>query len=800
MTTQVPIPSAPFPIDEPTPLPLAEVTLIITPPVNTPENAELSLELLDEIAGWPYNTKLFPLTRRNDGRWELNFSPPAGTLIRYRYLRQNPGPVVEAGADGHGIRYRTLLIPGTTQVEDIIAAWTDTPYQGATGRILGRFVDKVTGEPLREIIASIAGRIVFSDGEGRFRIDGLVPGLHRLTAISPSGSHITAHQGAIIAADSTTPAQMDLEPAKRIQVTFEVAVPEDTPPGTPLRIAGNIQQFGHLFSDYLTGHTNALSQMSTMIEVDPGHYIQILDLYAGIHLRYKYTIGDVLINSEQDAAGNFHTREVILPDHDVILRDAVAQWQADNQGHISFQATVPSETPTEDHISIQFNQGGWLPPIPMIAKGENEWVYQLFSLPLDNGSVEYRYCRNLQCGIADDIQTPGASTPGRTFLSTPADHEIQDVVQGWMWWNNVDTSLTFSVPQFGLREGFELGFEILPAYHPSWDASIGNGFARISESGANAVILSPSWTVHQNHAIPILNFDPYYSPYSDNLVSIIRTAQQNGLGVIFHPTLTFPDESSALWWQLSRRDESWWTVWFEQYKSFILTYAQIAQETSVTKIILGEPQVSPAYPEGVLIDGSASGVPPISISHWQAMISEIRSIYSGKIAFEIELKDELQSAPTFLENVDEIHIYWHPALSLDTSSGLPEMQVAVRTMLANHVLNEPAFSGKPILLSVEYPSVDGGTSSCLAEDDGSCHEASDFDLGVYVNPDLLLDMHEQSEAITAVLTEAYYQEKISGFFTRRYNPIVALQDMSASVNGKPAWEILKILYLGIGSP
>ena len=69
-------------------------------------------------------------------------------------------------------------------------------------------------------------------------------------------------------------------------------------------------------------------------------------------------------------------------------------------------------------------------------------------------------------------------------------------------------------------------------------------------------------------------------------------------------------------------------------------------------------------------------------------------------------------------------------------------------------MNEPALSGKPIILSVEYPSVAGGTSECMVDDDGSCLEASDFDQGTYVHPELNIDLQEQAEAITAVITEA----------------------------------------------
>jgi hypothetical protein len=792
-------PSVPFPIDEPTPLPLAEISITISVPAGTPDNAKISLELLDEITGWPYNAELFPLSKRSDGRWEIKLTPPAGSLLRYRYLRQDPGPAVEAGTDGLPIRYRTLLVPGSAQVEDIIAAWTDLPYQGATGRILGQFIDKESGHPIAEMIASVAGQIVFSDSEGLFRVDRLVPGLHRITAFSPDGSYKQAQQGAIIAADSTTPAHMELEKAKRIQVTFEVAVPEGTPSEMPVRIAGNIQQLGLIFTDYLSGNTSGTSQMATMIEVDPTHYIQIIDLYAGIDLKYKYTVGDALINAERDQKGNFRTRQIVLPDHDVIVRDAVSSWQGKDHGSVTFHVTVPPETPATDQISIQFKQGGWSPPMPMISFGQNEWFFKLYSLADVRSPAEYRYCRNMQCGIADDIETPGDVAPGRSFIPGPGTQEIRDSVQAWIWWNELDSTMSFDPPQFGARSDFELGFEFLPKYSTTWNPFLEQAFIEIATTGANAVILTPSWTVNTNHTIPILDFDPVYSPFKENLVAIIRSAQQNGLAVIFHPTLSFPKESSALWWQLSIRDENWWTVWFERYKAFILTYAHIAQETSVSKIVLGEPQVQPAYPDGVLVDGSPSGVPAIASSHWQALISEIRSIYSGRIAVEVELSDTLQPLPSFLESVDELHLYWHPPLSTQGSS-LPEMQVAARNYLNNLVLNQPTIMGKPILLSVEYPSVTGGTGECMVGDDGSCLSAAQFDQGAYVHPDFQTNMQEQAEAMTAVLTEGYYQSAITGFYARRYNPVVGLQDRSASVNGKLALAILKILYQGIGSP
>jgi hypothetical protein len=779
---------------EPTPIPRSEVTITVTVPSGTPASSDLFVELLDEVTGWSYNTNLIPLTRLNDGRWQLNMTPPAGSLIRYRYLRQSPGPALEADIQGNAIPYRILHIPGSSQYDDIVAAWTDMPYQGSMGRIIGQIVDAETGQPLKEMITSVAGQTVFTDGQGGFRVDGLVPGQHRITVISPDGSYTTGQQGAIIAADSTTPAQMGLYPAKRIQVTFEVTVPEDTMERTPLRIAANLRQFGHLFTEAEGGMTNSIARMPTMIEVDPTHYIYIMDLYAGIDLRYKYTVGDGLWNGERDEDGNILTRQVILPDYDFVLKDYVVTWHKVDRESTYFWATVPTETPPDDQVSIQFNSGIWSSPIPMWRVGEREWLYVLFSPINDDDPVSYRYCRNQQCDSADDVDTPSSSPTGRQFIPGSMQQDMHDTIRGWMWWSGSDQNTTFTPLQAGFRAGFEVGFELLPEYDPTWDAYFEPGLQEIAETGANAVILTPSWVADSYSPFPALGYDPAYTPYKDHLRSIVRSAQQAGLAVILHPTVQFPQESAALWWQLAPRDSGWWTVWFEQYKSFILAYAQLAEETSVSKIVLGEPQIAPSLPDGLLADGSPSGVPALANSHWSSLISEMREIYNGRIAFEIELGGTLQTPPPFLDSVDEIHVYWHAPLSLEGPVGLAEMQAAARTQLVNGLLSNTALSGKSIVLSVEYPSVSGGTTACLVSEDGSCLAASAFDQGAFVNPDFQVNMEEQAQAINAMLTEASYQGAVTGFFVRRYNPIVALQDQSASINGKTAFEVLKMLY------
>src|SRR5659263_274802 len=85
----------------------------------------------------------------------------------------------------------------------------------------------------------------------------------------------------------------------------------------------------------------------------------------------------------------------------------------------------PAYTPVTDIVSIQFNPYGWTEPIPMWPLGNNQWVYQLYS-PLNMlGDFEYRYCRNDQCGIADDVQTSTGHL-GRPVSTSLVPQDLQD--------------------------------------------------------------------------------------------------------------------------------------------------------------------------------------------------------------------------------------------------------------------------------------------------------------------------------------------------------------------------------------
>jgi hypothetical protein len=199
------------------------------------------VELFDEIAGFTTPVSVVTMAGDGNGTWSVVLTPPSGSVLYYRYARSAPGQSVEADVRGVSIVTRLGLVDGATQIHDVIASWADAAEATTTGRVVGTLTDDASGAPL----ADIGGRSAFTDGQGAFRIDDLPPGYHNLVALSPTGAYLPVQQGAIIAAESETPAALGMSAAAPIVVTFQATVPPDTPAGVPLRVAGNVLGLGN---------------------------------------------------------------------------------------------------------------------------------------------------------------------------------------------------------------------------------------------------------------------------------------------------------------------------------------------------------------------------------------------------------------------------------------------------------------------------------------------------------------------------------------------------------------------------
>ncbi len=103
-----------------------------------------------------------------------------------------------------------------------------------------------------------------------------------------------------------------------------------------------------------------------------------------------------------------------------------------------------------------------------------------------------------------------------------------------------------------------------------------------------------------------------------------------GLNIALRPTPHFLIDSDE-WWTSAPRDESWWQVWFEQYRTFALHHADLAARSEAQALILGGGWLAPALPGGLLADGSPSGVPQDAEARWQNLLAEVRQHYQGQL-------------------------------------------------------------------------------------------------------------------------------------------------------------------------
>jgi hypothetical protein len=772
-------------------MPSAEVLFVALVPEGT---RGLDLVLLDIVTGHGHEQQSVSMMQRDDGSFQANVIVPVGSLLHYQYVRQQPGAAVEINSFGEVIPYRLVYVPGPGLYTDNITAWSDGAYEGETGRVLGHLRNAANNDPLPFLMVSAAGMLTFSDSQGAFRLEGLPIGIHQVIVVSPDGAYRPMQQGAAIAADRTTPVEFHLQPAQRVRLTFQVTVPGDTIPGVPVRVAGNTRQLGARFDLQPDASILSQTEMPTLFAVDTTHFVMITEGYAGTDLRYKYTLGDGYWNAERYGDGSYLTRQVIVPDQDLTLIDTVSTWHTPEGGSLMFRLSAPQNTLDHETIGLQLKLDEWSDPLEMWRLGQYEWLYTLNN-PLDlDEPMQYRYCRNMQCGSTGTPADLGPEGIQGALTEASINQNLSDVVSAWRWWAETASPASVVAPQIIPQPNFEVGVEFLSAYDPSWTFTLPHAWEGIQDFGSNAVILSPAWTWEHSLPNPVLSFDPSISPYPDELYEAITDAQQRDLSVGLRATTLPEGEDFANWWGEVEHSDDWWAVWFEEYRSFALTLAYEADQAGASKLILGGPEVGPALPGGLLPNGTPSDVPKNAETRWREIVDDVRANFSGTLAFEIELGVELQIPPPFLDAFDEIHLYWHAPLTEADDTEFETLHDQASTTLQDTLAAHPVFSQKPLVVVVEYLSVHAGQTGCPPAPDGTCRPASDFQHGAIADPDLVVDLEGQTEALNAVLLAVYARPEINGFYIRGYDPTMPMLDKSASVNGKPARDLLWYWY------
>ncbi len=759
----------------------AEVVFKVQVPDGTPDSDVIYLDLVDEVTGLAFNITRYQMERVSPRIFQIRVPVTIGSIVKYRYSRQGSLSTVEYNADQEQVRYRVLSVAGHTSVSDMVAAWIDIPYSGETGILEGKVVDQ-NGEPVGNQLISVAGKTYISGSNGLFRIINIEPGVHNLVIFSMDGNHQTFQQGVEIAQNAVTPANIVIQNnSSVVKITFKVQVPANTPPDVTLRLIANHPSFGNTYGDVRAGLSVIASRAPILTSLGNGLYSITVELPVGYDFRYKYSLGDGFWNAELTSTGGFVTHQLVIPSQDTIINDVVSTWNTTDKKSIRFEVTTPANTPPTDSVSIQFRTYTWFEPIPMYSAGNNHWIFTLTN-PLNLfDKIQYRFCRNDQCDIAYDQKIGVEESYVREIDLAEAPEVVEDVVDEWSYWpaNSAPTTIV-AVNVNPVGDTFFAGIEQTEYFHPGQVPYLASAYSRFVDIGANWFIIDPSW--HYSEKIttsPVAAMKPGVDASLDDVKGMISLAQSKGLKVAVFPRL-LSQNVDELWWKKQALDAGWWNAWYDEYEEFIVNYAIIASQNNVPALIIGGAEAAPSLPGGTIPNTDIpSGAPVDAIERWERIIEHIRNVYGGQIVWAIP-SNLISNAPGFLNDIDQIYVLFSEPLSSTSNTDLDTLRSTAGGILDMQIYPLYEEFQRPIILGVFYPSIKNASNGCSLPED-TCRS---FD---YTEP---VDLNEQANIYNALLIETNNRSWINGFVARGYYPAVSLKDKSASINGKPAGDLL----------
>jgi len=776
-----------------TPPPMAQVTFIAVVPEPLAQDETLAIAVLDEVTGLALNSALYPMQPRDPQTYAVSLPFPLHSIVKYRYVRRTNVQLQEDTGTDVAVRYRLYQVDGPGETRDLIASWIDKTFNSPTGSIEGE-VYAEGGGPLANIMVTAGGVQTITDSAGRFDLEGLPPGTHNLVAYPLDGTYQTFQQGASVLENLNTPVKLYLKPAPLVNITFNITVPANTLPGAPVRMAGNLFQLGNTFADLRGGISAVADRMPILTALPDRQYTINLRLPAGADVRYKYTLGDGFWNAEHKSTSEFNVRQLIVPQEDTVINESVATWQAGSSAPILFEADVPSDTPVGDIIYIQFNPYGWTEPVPMWPIGNNRWVYKLYSPLSILGDFGYRYCRAGQCGSADDTATMGDTARGRQVSTSLAPQDIKDTVNSWAWLENTQPGNLVGVPVTLRQNDFVTGVELQPTQHPNWVTSIPQAMQNIRALGSNTAILTPTWTYGDTFPL-VLAPIPGKDAFWNDTYRMVSQARAQNMNVAIFPTPRFPTTSNDFW-DSAPKNADWWQTWFDHYRAFVINYADLAAQSGAQTLILGGDWIEPALPSGTLSDGrTSSGVPSDAETRWRSIITEVRTHFRGTLLWALPYDQEYVDTPLgFLNDIDGIYLLWSLKLSDSSNPSKTELANEAGRLMDTNVSPLASLVGKPIIIAMAYPSVEGAAGGCISDGKGGCLHWEQLNAPNSDVSPAAVNLQLQSDIYEAMLTAINERQWVDGIVSRGYYPPTILQDKSASVHGKPAADILWYWY------
>lgn len=760
-------------------LPYTEVEFDLVIPKAIQE--EIVFEVVDDITGIELNPARYLMEKLDDNHYRIILPVQVPSIIKYRFYRNNNLPIYETDSDNQLIEYRMAYINTPANIANQLINWADEQYTYKFGTVKGQIINSETKSPIPNALIIIGGMHSYTNSLGQFVVNNLPPGKHNLLVMSTDGEYSIFQQEAVVGEGLTTPASIGVQASKFVKITFIVKTPANNPSEASIRMLGNTYQLGNIFGNIYNGTSIAPARAPKLTLLSNGKYSITMNLPSGFDLHYKYSMGDGFWNAELDQNNNFVVRKLVIPDQDTVINDAIYSWTSSGTDGVEFTVKVPEFTPKEDKISIQFDSFGWSPPIQMWKVNDNQWNYRLFGPYHLVSKINYRFCRNDACGIADDGSAP---INGYSFDTSSLPTSLNINVTEWKGLYSYNFSYPLATEAVKPRDvDFVTGFSLTNNYNVYTPIYSESAFKIIKETSANTVIIPFKWTLQ---SINPVSFSPVTgeNPLWKDLILMIQKSQSQGLNVWLSPEVEItPNVVKQI--SQGQLNENWLSEFSTQYLEYLYFAADLAKYMDIEGLVFPTDVIHLANFENY---GELS---QILVTDLSSNIENIRNRFPKKIYLAINL-NQTQDSMIF-QFADGFIV--SPTIDFTQSIENANYDLIFRTYLEDIVYSQLSSYHKPVYLLINFPSIKGADKGCVMVED----ECYSYNIINKVGNGLNVNFFETDMEIQAKLYDAAFHgmneiDWISGIISNEFNTQVSLMDYSSSVRGKPAFNIILAWY------
>jgi hypothetical protein len=370
------------------------------------------------------------MKRLGNSTFEAKADVRDSAMIRYTYDRFEYTDVCcleeqtrESLGESFRLQYRFLLTQvDVTEINDSIPMWADLRVPYEEGQISGFVFDSTTGEPVLDADVSISGVHVGSRTDGSFHVPRLPAGEHTVVVHSNTGDFNSVQKTVTLDSGGEVSLELRVTPTNLVPVTFDVLLPDSTPKGAWVKLAGNLHALGGRI-----GHPGRANSPDNFfipkLERDGNRAHTEIMLPTGAFIEYFYTIGPLGVSDEKKSPGTFVRRSFIVGSDGDKRSDNVERWSNDGWPLVTIRLIPPEGTPANAPIALNMGPSSWMEPA-----ADGTYTTVLGTAP-SGGTYTYRYL------LGDDFDGSDGSDAAidgvRTLIVPENGGEIVDVVTRW---------------------------------------------------------------------------------------------------------------------------------------------------------------------------------------------------------------------------------------------------------------------------------------------------------------------------------------------------------------------------------